>query len=86
MEGPWDVVVDLMGAAASPTCSLAGFTVDEEEGAGAGAGAGAASRSACDLLVESAYLPQIMETGEWPADFDMSDHGPLTAVLVPKGR
>jgi len=38
------------------------------------------------LLVESARLPETMETGEWPADFDMSDHGPLTAVLVPKGR
>jgi hypothetical protein len=38
-----------------------------------------------DLAVESAVLPAAMEAGVWPEDFDVSDHGPLTAVLVPRG-
>ena len=39
-----------------------------------------------DLAVAAATLPEPMTRGVWPApeDFDLSDHGPLTAVLVPQ--
>jgi hypothetical protein len=39
-----------------------------------------------DLAVASATLPEPMTRGVWPApeEFDLSDHGPLTAVLVPR--
>ena len=39
-----------------------------------------------DLAVASASLPEPMTRGVWPApeEFDLSDHGPLTAVLVPR--
>ena len=108
-EGPWDVVGDLMTAAASPTV-LAGFTVDESESFddaesfdaplesedfGGGAGkllsaatlvARSAAPTAGDLAVKSARLPAAMEEGRWPEEkeFDLSNHGPLTAVLTPK--
>jgi hypothetical protein len=39
-----------------------------------------------DLVVSSARLPDAMLAGEWPDDFDLSDHGPLTAVLTPNRR
>ena len=78
-EGPWDVVGDLMATAASPAV-LAGFTVDDDDffldftkGPAKG-----------DLAVKNATLPEPMQRGVWPslAEFDLSDHGPLTAVLV----
>ena len=39
-----------------------------------------------DLAVAAATLPEPMTRGVWPApeEFDLSDHGPLTAVLVPR--
>ena len=39
-----------------------------------------------DLAVASAMLPESMQRGLWPepSEFDLSDHGPLTAVLVPR--
>ena len=38
------------------------------------------------LAVAAATLPEPMTRGVWPApeEFDLSDHGPLTAVLVPR--
>lgn len=43
-----------------------------------------ASVSRRDLAVASAALPSGMEAGMWPDDFNISDHGPLTTVLVPR--
>jgi len=39
-----------------------------------------------DLAVAAATLPEPMTRGVWPSpeEFDLSDHGPLTAVLVPR--
>jgi hypothetical protein len=67
----------------------------ESEDFGGGAGkllsaatlvARSAAPTAGDLAVKSARLPAAMEEGRWPEEkeFDLSDHGPLTAVLTPK--
>ena len=91
-EGPWDVVGDLMATAASPTV-LAGFTVDEdededEEGFGGFEEAMAIAASRRDLRATRATLPDAMAAGRWPEadEFDLSDHGPLTATLAPRGK
>lgn len=51
---------------------------------GGRAAAGRWAAGTGDLAVASAALPEAMEAGVWPEDFDVSDHGPLTAVLVPR--
>lgn len=81
-EGPWDVVSDLMAASASPVV-CAGFTIDEDDEVFVTEPVFGKKR---DLVVSSARLPDAMLAGEWPDDFDLSDHGPLTAVLTPNRR
>lgn len=56
------------------------------ESAGAPRREGKKTNARGDLAVASATLPEPMTRGVWPApeEFDLSDHGPLTAVLVPR--
>ena len=73
----------------------ASVSMDDDMGGGEERGAGTTISSATlvgrtvvrgDLVVKSAALPAAMEAGEWPEDFDVSDHGPLTAVLVSRKK
>ena len=82
-EGPWDVVGDLMAASASPVV-CAGFTIDEDDEVVVTEPVFGKKQ---DLTVSNAYLPDAMLAGTWPENFELSDHGPLTAVLAPsRGR